>query len=400
MQQYAYQACDVEGKVHKGQLGAENEQEVVALLQNQQLIPLKIELVNDSGGNLFGRSGVNNSDLIDFTDGLCTLVQAYVPIDKALGLLQGLTAKPTVQELIADLRRDVKEGKSLADALDAHPQVFSRMYVNMVHAGEEGGILDQLLPKLAHFLSSANEARRTVISALIYPMILLIVGVVSVVLLMVLVVPQFATLFADMGSSIPPSAAFLLGLSKWLQSYGWTLLLIPPLLWLAWRQLGSTPELREQRDQFILSLPIFGQLMLEAESSRFCRTLGALLSAGIPLLKGLHIARGVMQNQVLSNSLARIEETVRGGTSLGKALSNEGIFPVLLSQLALVGEESGRTPAILEKLADTFDGNVKQKTARLVALVEPLMIVVLGGLVGAVVIIMLSAIFSINQINY
>ncbi|HDN27507.1 MAG TPA: type II secretion system F family protein [Thioploca sp.] len=397
--QYTYKACDIEGNTQEGELSAESEQEVVTLLQNRQLIPLSIEQQAPSGG-LFTRQSIKNSDIIDFTNGLCTLVEARIPLDRALGLLEGITEKQVVQQLIEDLRRDVKEGKSLAEALQTRPTIFSRMYVNMIHAGEEGGILEQLLPKLADFMAQADAAKRSIISSLIYPIILLIVGVLSVILLMVFVVPSFATLFEDMGSNIPSSAAFLLGLSDWLKNYGWTLLFIPVLLWYGWRQLDATPERRLQRDQMMLSLPMFGGLILQAESSRFCRTLGALLGAGIPLLKGLHIAKGVMENQVLANSLAQIEEAVRGGISLGKALVNEGKFPVLLAQLVIVGEESGRTGAILDKLAETFDGYVKQQTSRLVALLEPLLILFLGVIVGAIVITMLSAIFSINEMNY
>jgi general secretion pathway protein F len=346
------------------------------------------------------RQSITNSDVIDFTNGLCTLIEAHVPLDRALGLLEGITEKQVVQQLTEDLRRDVKEGKTLAEALRTRPDIFSHMYVNMVRAGEEGGILDQLLPKLANFLTAAEEAKRTILSSLIYPIILAVVGILSVILLMVFVVPSFATLFEDMGSNIPPSAAFLLGLSDWLRSYGWSLLGVPVALWYGWRLLDATPERRLQRDEMKLSLPLFGNLILQAESSRFCRTLGALLGADIPLLNGLNIAKGVMENQALANSLAKIEEAVRGGTSLGKALVNDGKFPVLLAQLMIVGEEAGRTAEILNKLAETFDGYVKQQTSRLVALLEPLLIVILGVVVGAIVITMLSAIFSINEMNF
>ena len=331
--------------------------------------------------------------------GLTTLVEAKIPIDRALGLLEGITSKASLQQLIADLRTQVKEGKSLADALQSHPKTFSRMYINMVHAGEEGGILEKLLPKLANFLASADEAKRTVISSMIYPMILLLVGVLSVGMLMIFVVPQFAQMFEDMGTEMSDSVAFLLGASQWLQSYGWTLLGLPVIAWLGWKQLDSTSELRFQRDKFLLSLPLFGNLLLDAESSRFCRTLGSLLGAGIPLLKALHIARGVMENEVVDKSLAQVEEAVRSGASLGKSLINTATFPTLLAQLVVVGEESGRTADILEKLAETFDGNVRQQTARLVALAEPLLILILGVVVGAIVIVMLSAIFSITNVQ-
>jgi general secretion pathway protein F len=170
-------------------------------------------------------------------------------------------------------------------------------------------------------------------------------------------------------------------------------------MWYGWKYISTSPELRLQRDKVLLSLPMLGSLLMQAESSRFCRTLGALLGAGIPLLKSLHIVRGVMENQVLSDGLQQIEEGVRSGTSLGKALANQGLFPTLLAQLIIVGEESGRTPQILEKLAENFDTQVKQRTSQLVALLEPILILGLGILVGAVVIVMLSAIFSINDIK-
>lgn len=400
-QAFAYKACDTQGKIHEGRLNGDSEQEILSLLQARQLIPIEIKPARGGQNNagLFQR-GVAQSDVIDFTNGLCTLVEARVPLDKALNLLEGITEKPAMQQLISNLRREVKEGKSLAEALKAYPQVFSRMYINMVHAGEEGGILDKLLPRLSRFLEDANEAKRTVISALIYPIILAVVGVLSVIMLLVFVVPQFATLFEDMGSAIPDSAAFLMALSNWLQSYGWSLGLLPVLAWALWRHMGGSPERRLQRDRFLLGLPLLGHLILEAESSRFCRTLGALLGAGIPLLKALSIVRGVMENQQLAHSLAQIEEVVRGGTSLGKAMNNSNQFPVLLSQLVIVGEESGRTAAILDKLAETFDTHVRQQTSRLVAMLEPLLIVTLGLVVGAVVIIMLSAIFSINEVQF
>ncbi len=398
LHQYTYQACDIEGKIHKGQMGAENELEVVATLQNRQLIPINVELSAESSP-LFKRQSVSHRDIIDFTSGLCTLVEARIPLDRSLTLLEGLTEKPVVQQLIADLRQDVKEGKSLAQALQAYPDIFSRMYINMVHAGEEGGILEDLLPKLADFMTAAEEAKRTIISSLIYPAVLLVTGLLSVILLMVFVVPQFATLFEDMGNT-PPAASFLLGTSYWLRSYGWTLLFIPVILWMIWKQFDTTVERRLQRDRFKLSLPLFGTLILQAESARFCRTLGSLLDAGIPLLKGLHIVRGVLENQVLTESLAQVEEAVRGGTSLGKALVSVATFPVLLNQLVIVGEESGRTATILNKLAATFDANVKQQTARLVALAEPVLILFLGVIVGAIVVTMLSAIFSINNVNF
>ena len=397
--QYVFQACDAQGGKHSGTLNAETQQEVLAILQTRKLIPVFIQEGRGQSKRT-GRGGINNRDLIDFTEGLCTLVESHVPLDKSLLLLEGTTKKAAMQSLIIDLRREIKEGNSLADALQNHDNVFSRMYINMVHAGEEGSILDKLLPRLSKFLAEADQSRRTVISALIYPMILAVVGVLSVVGLLVFVVPQFAGLFEDMGSAIPASAAFLLATSRALQTYGWMLLGVPFLLLYIWRFLDSSQERRLGRDEFLLSLPLLGNLLLEAETSRFCRTLGALLSSGIPLLKALHIAKGVMENNALAQQLSQVEEDVRQGVSLGNALTEMGTFPIILPQLVIVGEESGRTAEILEKLAESFDDHVRQQTGRMVAMVEPLLIVILGGVVGSVVVIMFSAIFSINDIGF
>ncbi|GAB6041071.1 type II secretion system F family protein [Endothiovibrio diazotrophicus] len=398
-QQFRYVAFDAAGTEQKGEVAGENEHEVVALLRRRGLTPVKVEAGGGGGGELFSRGGVTNRDLIDFTSGLTTMVETRVPLDRALGLLEGLTEKPAVNQLIADLRRDVKGGKSLAQAMQAHPKVFSNIYVNLVRAGEEGGILDRLLPKLERFLAEADETRRHIVSSLIYPAILFVVGILSVILLLVFVVPQFASLFEDSGTGVPPSAAFLLALSDWLVYWGWTLPLIPFGAWFGWRRFGSTPEGRERRDRLLLSLPLMGQLLLEAEAGRFCRTLGALLGAGIPMLKGLHITRGVMDNQQLIVAMRQIEEQVRGGKSLGQALGAAAIFPQLLSQLVIVGEESGRTAQVLDKLAETFDAQVKQQMMRLVAFLEPFLILLLGIFVGGIVIAMLSAVFSINDVN-
>ncbi len=398
---YQYHSCDAAGQTHTGRMAADSEQEVIAFLQSKRLIPVRIELAapTPQGTGLSWRKSMGAGDLIEFTNGLCTLVESHVPIDKSLGLLEGLTEKPAAKELIGHLRREVKEGHSLADALQTRPEIFSRMYVNMVHAGEEGGILHHLLPKLAHFLEAAADARRTVLSAMIYPVILALVGVVSVVMLLMFVVPQFASMFEDMGSAVPPSAAFLLAVSAWLKIYWWLLPAIPVAALYGWREWGATSARKLHRDTFILTLPIMGNLTLEAESARFCRTLGSLLSAGIPLLKALVIARGVMENNRLALALEQAEEAVRGGTGLGRALQNAGYFPVLLSQLVIVGEESGRTAEILGKLAESFDVKVKTQTARLVAMLEPLLILGLGLIIGGIVITMLSAIFSINELQ-
>jgi len=305
-----------------------------------------------------------------------------------------------MKRLVVALRRDVKEGKSLADAMEARPDVFSKLYINIIRAGETGGILDQLLPDLLGFLETAEETKKQIISAMTYPMVLMATGIISVALLLVYVVPQFTAMFEDVGSDIPASAEFLLALSDGIKSYGWLIVPIVFLIGYWWRWVNADKDRKRQKDAFMLRLPIAGRLLTNREVAIFSRTLGALLGAGIPLIRGLRVARDVISNEELIHHLEVVEEDVRSGSGLGYSLEKTGMFPVLLHQLVTVGEESGRTGPILKKLAKTFDANVKDDVGRLVAALQPALILLLGIAVGGIIIIMLSAVFSMNTVDF
>jgi len=396
---FKYQAFDNEGKLENGQLNADSEREAVRILQGRNLTPVKIQQTQ-SGTERLRRSKVSHRDLLDFTNGLCTLMEARVPIDKALRLLDGITESSGMRELVLQLLRDVKEGKSLAEAMESHPQVFSKMYVNIVRAGEEGGILHDLLPDLAEFLETSAQTRQAVISAMIYPTVLLITGIISVFLLLVFVVPQFAAMFEDAGTDIPPSAAFLLSLSSSLQGYGYLFIVFAVLLIWFWRRLDQDPVTRLKKHSFLLSLPLLGNLILYRECAVFARTLGALLGAGIPLIRALRVAREVIGNAVLNKHLLDVEDDVRGGAGLGISLEKTNQFPTLLHQLVSVGEESGRTSDILLKTAVTFDNYVRNQMASLVSALQPALIIFLAIAVGGITITMLSAVFSMNAVEF
>ncbi len=396
---YHYQACDAQGNMTSGQVSAESEREAVAQLQARRLVPIRIRTTSRQVQSR-SDSKIRKADLVDFTNGLCTLVEARVPLDKALMLLEGITEKEHMKRLVASIRRDVKEGKSLADAMEQRPDVFSRLYFNMVRAGETGGILDQLLPDLANFLESTEETRKQILAALMYPFVLMFVGIVSVALLLVFVVPQFTAMFEDVGSDIPASAQFLLDLSEALQSYGLLLLPLVALIVYGWRWIDTQPERKRAKDKWLLTLPLVGPVLLHKDVAIFARTLGALLGAGIPLLKGLRVARDVIANEELVYRLRQVEEDVRGGAGLGVSLAKTRAFPVLLHQLITVGEESGRTGSILQKLARTFDSQVRDQMTRLVNALQPALIVLLGIAVGGIIVIMLSAVFSMNTVDF
>lgn len=396
---FKYQAYDSAGKVQTGQLNADSEREAVRILQGRKLVPVKVQLARgtDSGGR---RGKIRHGDILEFTNGLCTLTEARVPIDKALKLLEGITESAAMQNLVMNLRREVKEGRGLAEAMEARPDVFSKMYINIVRAGEEGGILHQLLPGLADFLDSSAKNRQAIINAMIYPIVLLAVGVISVFLLLVFVVPQFAAMFEDAGTEIPPSAQFLLSLSGFLQGYGYLLVVAAVALVFGWKLLDRDPANRLWKDQFMLNLPLLGNLILFRESAVFARTLGALLGAGVPLIRALRISREVVQNSEITRHLVQVEEDVRGGAGLGVSLEKTRRFPTLLHQLVTVGEESGRTADILLKTAATFDNSVRNQMTRLVSALQPALILFLAVAVGGITITMLSAVFSMNAVEF
>lgn len=396
---FEYQAFDAAGALRRGRLDAESERDAVRILRGRRLTPVKVAPARPAGAGRPGRR-VRPRDVLEFTKALRTLVEARVPIDKALRLLDSLTESPAMRALAAGLLRDVKEGRGLADAMARHPEAFSRMYVSIVRAGEEGGILDQLLPGLAEFLEASARARQGVVAAMIYPAVLLATGLVSVLLLLVFVVPQFAAMFEDAGVQAPPAAAFLMELSGLLARRGWLLPAAAFALALGWRRLGASPRARAARDAFLLSLPLLGRLILHRECAVFARTLGALLGAGIPLIRALRVAREVVGSAALADCLVRVEEDVRGGAGLGPSLEKTGRFPVLLHRLVAVGEESGRTSAILLKAADAFDEQARHRAAALVSALQPALIIFLAVVVGGITITMLSAVFGMNAVEF
>lgn len=400
LQHFSYQAFDASGKAHNGKISAESERAALLLLQSRQLTPVQLKAVAAGQRASTRGSKVKANDVLEFTNALRTMVDARVPLDKALRLLEGITESPAMKQLVTALRRDVKEGKSLADAMENRPDVFSRMYINIVRAGEEGGILHQLLPDLTLFLETSARNRQAIIAAMIYPLVLLVTGIISVLLLLVFVIPRFAVMFADAGTDVPASAAFLLATSNIVSDWGWlfVVLVAAAVFWWYWQD--REPQTRLKKHARLLRLPLLGQLLLYRECAVFARTLGALLAAGIPLIRALRVSREVVSNAEIVRLLTLVEEDVRSGASLGLSLEKAGVFPTLLHQLVAVGEETGRTASILLKTAETFDQSVKSQMDRLVAALQPALILVLGIAVGGITITMLSAVFSMNAVQF
>ena len=392
---------------------AAEERTVVQRLQERGLIPLRIGTggapavatgrvlsLPSFGGGGGGSKKVRTKDLLVFTQELSTLLAAGMPLDRSLTTLTTLAQGQELRRVTGVVLQSVRGGTSLAEAMAQHPKVFPPLYVNMVKAGEIGGVLDEVLRRLVDYLSNAQELRDEIRSAMTYPILLTVVGGASVAILLVFVLPKFATMFADLGQTLPLSTRMMLGFSDLFTSV-WT---VPGLIGVValgyglWRYANTGPR-RYGLDAFKLRLPLFGSLLRRMEVARFGRTLGTLLRSGVPVLQALDIVREVATNQVIGRAIAEVQVGVREGAGMAPPLGRSGAFPPLALQMIAVGEDTGKLDEMLITIADYFDREVRNEVKRLTSLLEPAMILVMGLVVGFMVISMLMAVFSINDIN-
>jgi general secretion pathway protein F len=406
MPKYIYKAADQAGRIIEGTMEARSEKMVIDRLQTSGYIPIKINIPQetpfptlDLSRISFGRK-VADKDLLIFTQQLSTLIKAGLQLDRSLEILQELTENKKLQAIIADLLRDVRGGKSFADALASYPQIFPNIYLNMIKAGEAGGIMDLVLDRLTDFLERSKELKDYIFSAILYPTLLFLISIGSLMVLLGFVVPKLAKIFSDMGQNLPIMTQILLSISYFIRSYWWLIFgVIGTGYFLAWRYLKS-PEGKLQWDQFKLKLGIVGRLIQKAEIASFTRTLGTLMASGVPILTSLNIAKDVSGNEFLARSISQIRSRLKEGERIGYLLQQNGFFPPLAVHMITIGDETGRLEEMLIKLAEIYDNEVKNAIKRLISLLEPAMILVMGLIVGTIVISMLMAIFSISQLPF
>jgi len=408
MPQFHYQATTPQGKIVEGVMEAGEERVVIARLHDQGYLPLRVAMPGQTKQRvafkgfslpaLPGRGTVRQRDLLVLTQELATLIAAGLPLDRALSVLTGLTAKEELKRIVGQILRSVQQGKSLAEALAVYPKIFPPLYVNMVKAGELGGFLDLTLQRLAEYLDRAQQVQDEIKSALTYPILLTVVGGLSVVVLLTYVLPKFAVIFGDLGQGLPTSTRILLGISNGLRGYWWALALFGLVGWVGWRQYLTTPQGRFAWDRWRLRVWLFGQLLTKREVGRFARTLGTLLKSGVPLLQALEVVQDVVENQMINRALKEVRVGVREGQGIAGPLGRSGVFPTLALQMVSVGEETGRLDDMLMRVAEYYERDTYNQIKRLTSLLEPMLILVMGLFVGFVVISMLSAVFSINDI--
>ncbi|MCF8129975.1 MAG: type II secretion system inner membrane protein GspF [Deltaproteobacteria bacterium] len=409
MATYSYKAADSTGKILTGVLDADTEKKVVTELQTRGLIPMRITLARGNGKalglNLSGQllslfNGVSSKDVMVFTQDLATLLEAGLPVDRALSLLIESADKERFKKVVGDILKTVQGGGYLSDALAKHPRAFTSFYVSMVRAGEAGGVLEAVLSRLGEFLESAQELKDYIKSAMVYPIFLVSVGGLSIIILLTFVIPKFSIIFSDMGQALPLSTQVLLGISHLLQSYWWAILLILGAGYFFLRKYLKTPSGRLKFDRKKMKFPFVGELVKKIEVARFARTLGTLTKSGVPILQALMLVKDILGNKVVSNAMEKVYARVKEGDRLSKPLRDTGIFPPLAIQMITVGEETGRLDSMLLRVAESYEKMVRNMVKRLISLLEPAMILLMGLVVGFVVVSMLMAVFSMNEMPF
>lgn len=398
-----YRAADRRGQTIDGVMEAADARAVVERLQKEAYYPIKVSPQTEkrawlsAGGSSTGR--IRQRDLLALTQQLATLFEAGLPLDRALAILEELAPNARVKTITSDLLRSVRSGASLSDALAKHhPRPFSRLYINMVRAGEKGGVLEVALRRLAEFLEARAAFRDAISTALAYPIVITLVGSAAIVFLLTFVIPRFSSIFADLGQAIPLPTQILLWISAAVQQYWWVGIATVLGAILAWRMWTTSPEGRLQWDQALISLPIVGPLTLNVETARFTRTLGTMLKSGVPVLGAMAVVGDMMSNQAVARWVERVSDTVKRGSTIAAALAEHARFPPLAVHMVRVGEETGRLEEMLLKVAETFETDVRTDLKRVIGLLEPAIILTMGVLVAFIVVAMLLAIFSINEL--
>ncbi len=397
---YFFKAVAADGKLRTGTLSAETDKQVAYELKRQGLTPVYVGL-EQKAGFAFKLPVFNHGrrkDILFFTQELATLLNAGVPVDRALSITAELTERATFRSLVLDVVRLIKGGKSLADSLGVHPAYFSELYVNMVRAGEASGSLSQIFERLSEFERTRDDLRGYIVSSLIYPGLLTLVGLGSIIVLLEFVVPRFASIFSDPRMTIPAPTLMLLTVSRYLQQYGVAAAVVLTAVLFAFVTYIRTPGGRMWWDASRLRLPVLGDALRKAETARFARAMGTLVAASVPLVQSIGISRGILNNRRIAASLERVVQGVKRGEGIAGPLAKAGEFPPLASHLLSVGEETGHLDAMFNRMADIYETETRTAIRRFTSLFEPLIILVMGLLIGTLILSLMLAITSINDI--
>ncbi len=412
MGQFYYRAVNESGQVSEGVLDAASAEAVRLKLHGMELFPVEIhagkkEKRKKSDGvsvtipglaSLLG--GVKRRDVLLFTQQLATLLSAGLTLDRSIAIIQELATSAAMKSMVGSILKGIEGGSSLADALARHPKQFGNLYVNMVRAGESGGILEVILARLNEYLEDSEKFRSYLFSVMLYPLLVLFVGGSAVFIIMTFVIPRFAAILADMGQTLPLSTQVLISISGFIAGYWYLILGVAALSILLSRRYLATDKGRLSWDTLRLKLPMIGHLNKKIAAARFSRTLGTLTANGVPILQALLIVREVIGNAFISRTLVQVHSMVKEGGGLSGPLGESGVFPPMAIHMITIGEESARLEKMLLKIAEIYETEVRTTVDRLTTLLEPLIIIVVALIVGFIVLSMVLAMLSMNALTF
>ena len=401
---FEYKATTADGKVFEGQREESDQSAVINWLQNSGYIPIYAKEASSSSSLSlkealsFSKKSISAKQLLEFTEQLATLVKAKLPVDHALRIFRDLSEHENVRDMSATLLEDVEAGKDLSTALENQKNIFSPYYINMVRASEASGNLEIGLSRMHEYLESSKTMRDKLISSLIYPIILVVVAVASIVVIMTFVVPKITELFAGNETLLPVATKIVIGASNFISSYWWALLFAFVSFVFLIRNLITSPKYRSFWDSKFLKLPVFGDLLVKHETAKFTSSLGSLLSNGVPVLSALPIAKANLTNSLFLENISRAMEQFKEGKSLFQTLSMAKLFPSLALQMIKVGEETGELDNMLKRVSEIYEKETSNAMQRLVNLFEPVIIILLGIVIGGIIVSILLGMVSINDL--
>ena len=388
-----------QGAIRKGELSAKSPGEVAALLRKQNILATSVKQKARSIGSIElsipGLGGkVSDKDIVIFIRQLATMIDAGLPLVQCLEILSEQTENKTLSKTIGEVRQDVESGATFADALGKHPKVFDELLVHMVSAGEAGGILDTILNRLAKHIEKAMKLKQQIKSAMVYPTVILAVAIVIIAILMVWVIPVFAKMFADFGGTLPAPTQFVVDVSDFTKANILYMVGTAVIFFIAIKRFRRTAFGRKLLDRISLKLPVVGDLIRKASVAKFTRTLGTLISSGVPILEGLMIVSKTAGNKIVEEAIMQTRQSITEGKTIAEPLGQSKVFPPMVIQMIAVGETTGALDAMLSKIADFYDEEVDAAVGALTSMLEPMMMVFLGVVIGFIVIAMYLPIFS------
>jgi len=397
---YIWKGKNSYGDKRKGKYEAHDEAAVYSYLKKIRITPssVKEQPKDILAGISFFQPKVTGRDVVIFTRQLSTMIDAGLPLVQSLDILSNQQDNSTFKKALRAIKADVETGNTFADAMKKHPHIFDTLFCNMVEAGEIGGILDTILSRLAEFMEKAMTLKKKVKGAFTYPVICLAISIVILGVILIFVVPTFESMFADFGAALPVPTQIVVAMSNFVKSKIVYMIIGGMFISFLFKKYKSTDKGEQKVDAISLKLPVFGELLLKVAVAKFTRTLGTMLQSGVPILEALNVVAKTAGNRVIETAVFRISDSISEGRTIAEPLEETGIFPTMVVQMIGVGEATGALDAMLEKIADFYDEEVDQAVENMTAMIEPFMMVILGGMVGGLVVAMYLPIFKMGEV--